>query len=434
MQVTVESPSKIQRKVTVVVPVENMDKAYDQRINKLSKTAKLNGFRPGKIPLDVIKQRFGDSARQEALSEVIQSSLYAAMDQEKLQPVGVPTVEPKTVLAGQPLEFIATFEILPHIEKIHFDVPALEKQIAHIQEEDITKVIEHLRQQQTQWKKVDRAAKVKDQVVIDFKGSIDGVTFSGGQAHDYPIILGSNAMIPGFEEGILGAVTGEERLVKITFPENYFAKEVAGKEAEFAIKVIKINAPEIPVVDAAFINKLGVKSGVLEDLHGEIRKNLERELERVIKLKLKGQVFDKLIEQNPLEIPKALIEREAHRIHDELHPHHKGQDHGHTEAEMATFNEAAHRNVTLGLLVGEYLKQHTIVPDKERIEALMQSVASVYEQPDEVLKYYSTNKKARAEIEMQVLEEQVMEKLLEGVQVTEKLLSYSELMGNQKAN
>lgn len=427
MQVSVEAPSKIQRRVTVVVPVQTLDKAYDQRIVKLSKTAKVNGFRPGKVPLDVIKQRFGDSARQEALSEVIQSSLYSAMEQEKLSPVGVPTVEPKTIVPGQPLEFVATFDILPIVESVNFNVPSIEKQVSTIKDEDVDRVIEHLREQHTTWTKVDRAAQEKDQAVVDFSGSIDGVVFQGGEAHDYPIVLGSKTMIPGFEEGIIGLKAGDHKVVPVTFPENYFAKEVAGKIAEFKINVIKVMEPSLPALDETFIKKLGVKSATLEDLRSDIRSNLERELDRVVKLKLKGQVFDKLLEQNSLEIPQALIEREAARIHDELHPHHKGHDHGHSEAEMAMFNKAGARNVALGILVGEVVKQHKITPDKDRIQAYITSISAAYENPDEVSQWYATNKRAMAEVEMQILEEQVVEKLLEGVQVTEKVLSYQEL-------
>lgn len=434
MQVTVESPSKIERRITVVVPVEKVDHAYNQRITKLSKTAKVNGFRPGKIPVDVIRQRFGDTARQEALSEVIQSSLYSAMDQEKLNPVGVPTVEPKTVLAGQPLEFVATFEVLPSIENIHFELATVEKEVATVQDDDVTKVVEHLRSQQTRWKTVERASELKDQVIIDFRGSIEGIVFAGGEAHDYPIVLGSNMMVPGFEEGILGAKANEERVIKVTFPEDYFAKEVAGKQADFAIKVIKVMQPELPELNEAFIKKLGIKSGSLEDLYADVRKNLERELTRLIKDGLKAKVFDHLIDQNPVEVPKALIEREANRIHDELHPHHKGHDHGHTPEEMATFTKAAERNVALGLIIAEYVKQNAMAIDRDRVKSFIDTISAAYENPAEVAKWYSTNKKALAEIEMRVLEEQVMEKLLENVQVTEKMLSYSELTKLNRVN
>lgn len=430
MQVSVEAPSKIQRRVTVVVPVEKLDQAYDQRIIKLSQTVKINGFRPGKVPLDVVKQRFGDSARQEALSEVIQSSLYSAIDQEKLSPVGVPQVEPKTVLAGQPLEFIATFEVLPEIEKINFEVTSIEKINSSIKEEDVDKVVEHLRSQRTTWNKVERAAQEKDQAVIDFRGMIDGVVFQGGEAHDYPVVLGSKTMIPGFEDGIIGMTVGEERKIPVTFPENYFAKEVAGKVAEFTIKLVKLMEPKLPVVDENFVKQLGIKSASLADLRAEIRSNLERELDRLVKAKLKSQVFDKLLEQNAVEVPKALIDREADRIHNELHPHHKGHDHGHSEAEMASFTKAAERNVALGLLVGEIVKKNQLKPSKERVQAFINSVAAAYENPAEVGEWYAKNKQALAEVEMQVLEEDVIQKLLENVQVTEKTLSYNELVAS----
>jgi len=429
MQVSVEAPSKLERRLTVVVPVEKLNEAYDKRLANVARSAKIAGFRPGKAPLNVVKQRYGDSVRQEALSEVIQSSLYDALNQEKLNPVGVPTVEPKMIVPEQPLEFIATFEVLPEIENFRFDLKSLEKQVATIADEDIQRVIDHLCTQHTTWKKVERAAQDKDQVVIDFRGSIDGVLFAGGEAHDYPIVLGAKTMIPGFEEGISGMKAGEEKVIEVTFPKDYFSAEVAGKTAEFALKAISVSQPELPEINEAFVKKLGIKSGNLADLHAEIRKNLGRELERVIYSKLKTQVFDKLLEQNVMEIPKALIEREANRIHDEVHPHH-GHQHSHTEAEMASFNDAAKRNVALGLLVAEIVKQHKISADKERVQTYLTKLATAYEDPAEVMEWYSQNKRAYAEIEMQVLEEQVVESLLKDVQVTEKMLSYNELISH----
>jgi trigger factor len=428
MQVSVEAPSKLERRVTVVVPVEKIEEAYDKRIINLSKTAKVNGFRKGKIPLDFIRQRYGDSARQEALSEVIQSSLYAAINQEKLSPVGVPMVEPKAVIPGQPLEYVATFEVLPEVESVSFEMTTLEKYVSTITDNDIDNVLKHLRQQQGSWIEVDREAQDSDQVVIDFRGSIDGEVFSGGEAHDYPIVIGSKYMIPGFEEGIIGLAADQEKIIHVTFPEEYFAKEFAGKAAEFAVKVIKISELKLPEINEAFIKKMGVKSGNIDDFRAEIRKNLEREMHRMIKAKLKKSIFDSLLEQNKLEIPKAMIEREAKRIHDELHPHHAGQEHNHSEAEMATFNEAAKRNVILGLLIAKMIKQYNILPDNLRVQEKIEQLSSVYENPTEVAKWYASNKKAKAEVEMQALEEQLIEKLLTNVQVTEKMMGYNELI------
>lgn len=432
MQVSVEALTNIERRMTIVVPFEKLDKAFDERINKLAKTANVKGFRPGKAPLSHIKQFYGDSARQEALSDVIQKSIYAAIDQEKLNPVSTPMVEPKEILPGQPLEFVVKFEVLPPIENVHFNVDKIEKEIATIKDEDVEKVIQHLRNQHVIWKTVNRPAQEKDQAIIDFSGAIEGVKFAGGEAHDYPIVLGSKMMIPGFEEGVLGMSRGEERVIDVTFPENYFAKEVAGKVAQFTIKIIQVSEPDLPDLNDAYVKKLGIKSGTVEDLQAEIRRNLERELARVVKAKMKAQVFDKLLEQNPIEVPNALIEREAKRIHDELHPHHHGHEHAHTEEENASFNEAGKRNVKLGLLVGELVKKYQLKADTQRIQTAITEMASVYEAPEQVIKWYNENKQKRAEMEMLVLEDQLVEKLTESVKVTEKVLSYNELIANTR--
>ncbi len=334
MQVSVEAPNKLERRVTVTVPVATLEEVYDKRIVHLAKTVKANGYRPGKIPLDVIRKRYSDTARQEALSEVIQTSLYAAIHQEKLNPAGTPMVEPLNITPGQPLEFIATFEIVPIVESVDFKVDALEKEKLVIAETDIDAALSRLRKQ-------------------------------------------------------------FETTDKMT--------------------------------DEEFVKKLGIESGKLEDLTAEIRKNLEREGERIVKAKLKNQLFNKLSEQNTMEIPKGLIEREAKRIHDEVHPHHAGQDHGHSPAEMAVFNEPAKRNVTLGLLIGYLIKQHHILVNPERVQAHLAQLASIYQNPAEVITAYEKDKRAMAEIEMQVLEEQVVEKLLENITLTEKIVNYHEL-------
>jgi trigger factor len=431
MQVSVEAPNKLERRVTVIVPVETFESVFDKRINTLSKTIKVNGFRTGKVPVNYVKERYGDNARQEALTEVIQSSLTAAIQQEKLNPVEVPRVEPKSILPGQPLEFVATFEIMPEVDALDFKMTSIEKQTAIISDTDIDTVLNHLLTQNTTWRVVDRAALDKDQVVLDFRGSMDGKTFEGGEAHDYPIIIGSKSMIPGFEEGLIGIKAGEERIISVTFPDNYFAKDFSGKAAEFTINATKISEPVVPELNDAFVKKLGVKSGNVEDLRNEIHKNLERELERVVKAKLKKQVFDHLLENNTFEIPKSLITREAKRIHEQLHPHHAGEEHGHTDAEMTQFNEAAKRNVLLGLFVGYLIRKHQMTLDKPRLEKHIAQLSSLYRNPLEIAKWYNTNKQARAEVEMQVLEDQVVEKLLENVQLTEKLLSYNDLIKTQ---
>ncbi len=234
-------------------------------------------------------------------------------------------------------------------------------------------------------------------------------------------------MVSGFEEGVIGMKAGEDRTIKVTFPEDYFAKEVAGKEAAFDIKVISVSEPNEVEFTAELVKKLGVKSGNREDLTEEIRKNLERELARVVKLKLKSNIFDILLEQNPMEVPKALIEQEAKRIHDQVHPHHS-EDHHHSDDEMASFNQAAKRNVALGLLVAELVKKNQLSVNQDLVQAHIAGMSSVYENPAEVIRWYENNKRAYTDIEMQVLEDQVIELLLKNVSITEKVIGYHELI------
>jgi trigger factor len=246
MQVSVESPTKLKRRLTITVPVERYKTAYEKRLAQLAKTAKVKGFRPGNVPISHIKQMYGDSVRQETLTEVIQSTLYEALNQENLKPAGAPDIEPKNIMEDQPLEYIASFDIFPEIGTVAFDSKGITKLTSKITDQDINNVIDRLRDQHITWKEVERAAKNKDQVVIDFRGSIDGKVFPGGEAHDYPVMLGSNTMIPGFEEGLAGAKAKDEKIIKVTFPDNYFAKEVAGKVAEFTVQVHKVSEPEYP--------------------------------------------------------------------------------------------------------------------------------------------------------------------------------------------
>lgn len=428
MQVSVESPTKLKRRINVSVPVEKLEQAFDKRIAQLAKTAKIKGFRPGNVPMSHVKQIYGDSVRSEALGDVIQTTLVDALKQENLRPAGAPKIEIKSSLPGKPLEYIAEFDVLPEIGTVKFTADKIEKDVASITEEDIDKVVERLQAQNTSWKVVDRAAQDKDQVIVDFRGSIDGKAFAGGEAHEYPVILGSKTMIPGFEEGLAGVKAGEEKTLKVTFPEGYFAKEVAGKVAEFAVTAHKVSEPIVQALDEETVKKFGIQSGKLEDLRLEIKNNLERELDRVTATKLKAKVFDLLVAQNPIEVPDAMIEQETKRIHDEMHPHHGGKAHDHSREEMAEFEEAAKRNVILGLLVSEFVKQNKLTPERNRVHEHITKMAASYENPAEVIQWYTGDKKRMAEIEMYILEEQVIEKLLATTTVTEKKLPYSELI------
>jgi len=425
MQVSVESLGALERRITVTVPAELFEQAFEKRIANIAKQAKIDGFRPGKAPLHHVKQRYGTTAKEEALGEIIQSSLQNAIVQQNMRPAGPPTVEPKPIVAGQPLEFVAIFEEYPNLDGVSVELNRIEKEIATVTEADVDYALEEIRKQQANWVPVGRAAQNNDRVVIDFKGSIDGVAFAGGEAHDFPVVLGSKRMIPGFEDGIVGMTVGEEKNIPVTFPENYHAKDLAGKAAEFAIKVISISEPKLPELDAAFLKKLGVKEESVEALRQEIRKNLERELDRVIKAKIKNQVFMHVYDRNPIEVPKALIEREANRLHDELHHHH--DHHDHSEAEMNGFREAGRKNVALALLVGALIRKLGVTVDDAKIQDRLASIASSYEDPAAVIQWYNSTPRALEEVQMQLVEDLLVDKLLESAEVVEKTLTYREL-------
>ncbi|MBX3708769.1 MAG: trigger factor [Gammaproteobacteria bacterium] len=429
MQVSVEEVSNIKRRLTIVVPVDQVEEAYIKQINRFAKNANIKGFRPGKAPLAYIQQRFGSDARKEALSDVIQKTLYEALNEQKLTPVSPPQVEPKVITPNQPLEFVASFEILPNIEKIQFSMETVEKLNVEVSLEDIKRVIDQLLKQYTKWTIVDRPAKEQDRVVIDYHAIFEGQADLENKVQNFPLEIGSKHMLPGFEDGLLGAKAGDERTLNLIFPADFSIKEKAGKPVDFIIHIKQIFEAETPELDSKFIQKLGVKSGKEEDLTQQIRQSLDHERNRLVKEKLKEQVFRALLEQNPLDVPGSLIAREAKNIHDEIYPQDQHHDHHqHSDDELSAFSDIAKKRVALGLLIAEYAKQVDLKIDVTRVSARIQEIASAYEKPQDVIEWLSSDER-RASIEAQVMEEQVLDKLIENIPVTEKIMSYAELKG-----
>lgn len=429
MQVSVEKVSNVERRLTIVVPSSKLEEAYTVQINRFAKKANIKGFRPGKAPISYIQQRFGQDARNEALSDVIQEALYEAIRSNALNPIDTPRVEPKAIAPGQPLEFVASFEVLPEIENVLFALENIEKLNVDVTSADIDYVVKQLSKQYTKWKVVDREAATNDRVVIDFTPIIDGKEEADKKAQNLPLELGSNAMLPGFEDGLIGAKAGEDRHLKLTFPDDFPVKEQAGKPVEFKVNVKQVFAADVPELNESFVHQLGVKSGKIEDLNQQIQQSLELERDRLVKESLKNQVFQHLLDQNPLEVPRSLVAREAKKIHDEVYPQHQHHDHhDHSEEEMTQFNEIAKKRVALGLLISEFAKKSELKPDLSRVQKRIQEIASAYESPQEVVEWLSSEGR-RAGIEAQVLEDLVLEKLLEGVPVKEKSISYAELKG-----
>lgn len=426
MQVSVEKISKVERRLTIIVPAEQVEAAYTKRISQFAQKANIKGFRPGKAPMAVIQQQYGADARKEALGEVIQDSLYQAISNEKLNPISTPQVEPKSILPNQPFEFTASFEVLPEIEHIAFSLDSLEKVNVEIKEEDIQRVMDQLSKQYTKWNKIDRAAQNSDRLLVNYYANFEGKSDADNEIKDFAIELGSKTMLPGFEEGLVGVKAGETKTLNLKFPDDFGVAERAGKPIEFTVKVKEVQAPESPALDEAFVKRLGITSGQLDDLKKQITQSLTLERDRLVKDRLKEQVFKQLMDQNPVEVPKALIAREAKNIHDEMHPHH--HDHNHSHEEMAGFDAIAQKRVSLGLLIGAFARQESLKPDEASIQARIQEIASVYEHPQEVIDWLSTDQQ-KGGIEAQVLEDMVLDKLMSKVSAKEKQMSYAELKG-----
>jgi trigger factor len=431
MQVSIETTTGLERRMTVGIPAEQIETEVTKRLQQAAKTVRLNGFRKGKIPLKVVKQRFGAGVRQEVLGEVMSRSFYEAIQKEDVKPAGQPAIEPKEAAEGQDVEFVATFEVYPEItlgDTAGFEV---EKLTAEVNDADVDNMIEVLRKQQAAWTEADRAAATDDQVNIDFTGTKDGEEFEGGKAEGQDLVLGSGSMIPGFEDGIVGMKAGEEKVVALSFPDDYQAEELQGAAVEFAIKVNTVSAQELPELDKEFFSKYGVESDDEQQFRDDVRKNMERELKNAAKTKLKNQVMDKLVEAHEVDLPKALVAGEVEALRNQMM-----QQFGGAQPNMdlksllpdEMFTEQAERRVALGLIVGEVVKASEIKVNADRVREMIEEMASTYQDPEEVVNYYYSNQQMLASVESVVLEDQVVDHIIDGAKVTETESTYEDVI------
>ncbi|GAB4357256.1 MAG: trigger factor [Gammaproteobacteria bacterium] len=433
MEVTVEVTEGLERRMTVQVPAERIDDEVDARLKSLRGRAKIDGFRPGKVPLSVVRSKFGGQVRQEVLGEVLQSSFYEAITQESLRPAGGPKIEPQVMEPGKALEYTATFEVYPDITLGDVSAIKLAKPKVEVSEEDIDKVVERLRKQRVEWVPVDRAAQEGDRLKIDFVGRIDGEEFEGGSGQGVPLELGSGAFIPGFEEQLAGATKGEEKSIEVTFPEDYHASELAGKTAQFEVEIQEVEEARLPEVNEEFVKQFNIADGSVESFRNEIRQNMERELEDAIKARIKQQVMDGLLEVNELAVPKALVEEEIDRLMAQTREQlmmGRGKS-NELQLPREMFQEQATRRVTLGLLLAEIARENDLKVDKERVRATIEKFASTYEQPEEVVKWYYSNPEQLSNVESMVLEDQLVDWVLERAQVTDEPMTFDEIMNPQ---
>lgn len=425
MQVSVENTSALERRMTIAVPAERVENEVNKRLQQTARRAKVAGFRPGKVPMSVIRQRFEADARQEAFGDLVQASFYEAIVEQKLNPAGAPAVEPKSFEKGKDLEFVAIFEVFPEFTVSGLESISVERLSAEVADADLDKMLDVLRNQNTRFEAVERAAQNDDQVNIDFVGKIDGEAFAGGSAKGTQLVLGSGRMIPGFEEGLVGAKAGEERVVNVTFPEDYQNLDLAGKAAEFTITVNSVSAPQLPELNEEFFAQFGIKESTLEGFRTEVRKNMERELRQATKTKVKNQVMDGLLAANLIEVPKALLENEVNRLRVQAVQQFGGNiKPDQLPAEL--FQEQAKRRVVLGLIVAEVVKQFDLKPDDAKVREMIEEMASAYQEPEQVIAWYYKNDQQLNEVRSVVLEEQVVDTVLQKATVTDKSVSYEE--------
>jgi len=421
MQVSVENTGGLERRMTVQVPAEQIDREVESRLHSMQATVRLDGFRPGKVPLGVIVKKYGALVRQEVMQRVIHSTLQDALAQESLRPAAEPSIDPVQSLPGQPLEYVATFEVFPELAAPLDYGFRVVRPVVDIGDAEIDSMLEKLRRQRATWRTVERAAGNDDQIVIDFEGAVGGNAFAGGKAKMMPLVLGSNTMVPGFEEQLIGAAAGDERTLRVAFPADYPSREIAGKEVEFRVKLHSVSEMVLPEFDDEFARAFGVAERGMEGLRQEVAANMQRELKQLVKSNVKDQVFSALLERNPVEVPRSLVADEAARL--------QGQQAAESAGDSA-LQQNAERRVKLGVLVTAIVKQNRIQVDPDRVRETVETIAASYEKPEEVVQWYYGNQEMLGGVQSAVMEDQVVDWVLEhsGIRVDEEATTFDRLV------
>ncbi len=430
MQVSIEATGNLGRRMTIAVPAERFEQEFSNRLKRLSKNLKLPGFRPGKVPMKMVEAQYGGKLLQEVAGDLIQSTFYEAVNKQGLKPAGGPKIEPKSIARGKDFEYTAVFEVYPEIKHLDITGAAIERPVCSVTPEDVDRTLETMRRQRVIWKDVARAAKEGDKLSIDFTGSLDDKEFEGGKGKNFPIVLGSHALIEGFETGLIGAVAGNERVLNLKFPEEYHNSTLAGQTVKFEINVKQVSEPVLPELDTDFARQLGIENGNIEALRAEVLANLQREMEERIRTLLREQVFKILIEANPPELPRQLVETETARL---LRFHRADLEAQRVPADRIPNNpdlykDKARRRVALGLILSEIVKAQGITAPPERVHARIAQMATTYESPQEFINWYYSQPERLAEVESLILEEEVVNRLLQSAQFKDKPMSFQDLM------
>jgi trigger factor len=432
-----ETTGGLERRLTLSVPTADITKKVQERYRSLARTVRMPGFRPGKVPLKMIEQSYGPQVQAEILGDAVSKAFSDAVDEHKLRVAGQPAIAPSeanaeggAAAAGEAAAFTATFEVYPEVALGEPDALMVERFTCEVGEAEVTKTIDVLRKQRTRWNEVQRAGQAGDRVTIDFVGKLDGVAFDGGTANDFALVLGEGRMLADFEAGVSGKAAGESTGFDVAFPQDYSAKELAGKTAHFDVTVKKVEAPELPTLDSEFAAQMGVKDGDLEKFQRDVRANLEREVSQRLKARTKSSVMDQIGELASIDLPKSLVEQESQALAQRMREDLKGRgiDMKDLPVPPDAFKEQAERRVRLGLIVAEVVKKHALQAKPDQIRRQIEEFAQTYENPAEVVRWYFSDKGRLAEVEALVVEQNVVDWVLQKGQATDKPLTFDELM------
>ncbi|WP_020559882.1 trigger factor [Thiofilum flexile] len=433
MQVSVETTGNIDRKMTVTVPAERVGNEVEKRLQKLAKRVRIDGFRPGKVPMNVVRQRYAQATRQEVIGDVIESSLRDALSQEKLRMAGLPQVDVQTFGHNEPLAYVATFQVYPEFELADVSNLNIKRPVSSVTDADIDKMVETIRKQQKEWQDVARTAQNGDLVRLNFVGTLDGVPFEGGSAENFAVELGAGRMLPDFEAALLGMSAGEEKVADVKFPDDYQAENLKGKTAQFKLNVISVQEGVLPEVNEAFIERFGLESKTVETFRAEIKKNMEREMTNAIKAQVKQQVMDGLAALHLFDVPNALTSEEAKQVRQEFMQN-MGQQMPDANLPDELFKPQAERRVKLGLIVGQLIRENNIQRDAKRVDELLESLSLTYEDPAALIEYYRTNQQAMQTIEAAAMEELIVDWVMSKAQITDEERPFEQVIGRAQGN
>jgi trigger factor len=427
MQVSVTA-SGLERRLEVAVPAGDVQREVEQRLKRLSRTARLKGFRPGKAPIAIVRKQFGEQVHAEVVSELMRSSLAEAVSQEHLKPATGPRIEPIALSPGADLKYAAIFEVLPEVQIKPLDTIGVERPTASVSESDIDAMIESMRRQRPVFTQVERAARATDRVTVDYDGRIDGQPFEGGEGRDAAFVLGSGRLLAELDAAVTGAASGETRTATVRYPDAHANKALAGRTAEFTVRVKKVEEQSLPPVDEEFCRAFGVEEGGIEALRAEVRKSMEHELGEVVRNRLRSQVMDALYRDNPIEVPRALVAEAVERLQVETAQRMGARDVSQLPPREA-FEEPARRRVALGVILGEVVRAEGLQVDRSKVEARLEALAANYPKPDEARRAYLQSPEAMRQIESAVIEDQALDAVLAHARITERTATFRELTG-----